>query len=778
MKWYSFSESENSWEPKESFNSKSMWTVFLKKLLKVIDKTNADEDTALHALRKSQWDKKAAIDLVQKQQEEDKNTCSLAASDCDSSRQKVKRKARIVIPDGSDSDESDVVERRTSKEESVQASAVSNGAGVAAAQEDQSSARLSFRGEAISCTVCATQSAEHLRRGLCADGKVFCQQCSHTRARGPSNTTGISTRAEPPERPPKIPRKQSAASAKMFDNGGNFGTQTQREQAVTSAVFDSGGNFGMQAQRSTSGARAVDPREHQPDRVARDKSRDRSRTRARDFDSCSPRADNGASGNAATSRATGVCVRAPRASGRDFGFIQPTAGVSGKDLFFHRTAAFSGIKEGQEVTFKMGTNRSGPIAVDVMPATTASNVDAPLAPPPLPSTHVATQPSANPGVHSSPLTTASLRVKLSAIREGSRSDSERFFLRHFDAVARVWGKRPVENTTVRKANNEMVERVWQCLLDGDCEGFDSDILNHVAAWHLAKGSGGFSESTFHSLLIAKRREQRESERRAGQPAAGEVWSALEGAACEVEVVDKAYSMQRIIVPTRGGSCGHPRCFDMKTHVQEMIKKDRRKLWNDACAKLICDFKQELVEKRTEPRKLTRAAGMLECALKELPTPAGEEMPPGVEMIRHQSSQFLNALVGFTVDPEWQRMFTTTFADFWHGKSGERWRYRYTHGPHKFTMGQWTCPFCPGQKSGAGWVQLVIDEALESVIQQVGQRCEDAQAVDVRCCALAEADDGPQQGRVPLCVAGRASDLVLGWSAEQVESDEEEEVDLT
>lgn len=32
--------------------------------------------------------------------------------------------------------------------------------------------------------------------------------------------------------------------------------------------------------------------------------------------------------------------------------------------------------------------------------------------------------------------------------------------------------------------------------------------------------------------------------------------------------------------------------------------------------------------------------------------------------------------------------------------------------------------------------------------------------------------------VPLCVAGRASDLVLGWSAEQVESDEEEEVDLT
>ena len=86
--------------------------------------------------------------------------------------------------------------------------------------------------------------------------------------------------------------------------------------------------------------------------------------------------------------------------------------------------------------------------------------------------------------------------------------------------------------------------------------------------------------------------------------------------------------------------------------------------------------------------------------------------------------------------------------------------------------------CPGQKHAAGWSQLVLDEGLESVIQQAAQRCEDAQAVDVRCCSHSEAEDGPQCGAVPLLVSGRASDLVLGWSAEQDESEDEEEVDLT
>eukprot|EP01043_Picozoa_sp_COSAG02_P034650 COSAG02_NODE_2435_length_8869_cov_63.273774_8_plen_1012_part_01 len=319
VKWYSFPESENSWEPKESFNSKSMWSVFLKKLLEVIDKTKADEDTALLALRRSQWNKDAAIDHVQKQQEENRSACYTAAADGDSSVQTAKRKARIVIPEGSDSDEPDDIDRRTSNMKNVQASCViSSGAGATAAQDDQSSSKLSFRGEAISCTVCKTESAEHLRRGLCSDGKVFCQQCSlaHTSC----SVTDVSARAEAPKRQSKIPRKQSAASPDSVDSGGN--------------------KFGMQARRSVSSARVGESREIQPDRAVRDRSRERSHRRSRDLDSRSPRAHI-ASGNAATSRATGVCVRAPRTSVRDFGFIRPAVGPPGKDLFFHITAAFS-----------------------------------------------------------------------------------------------------------------------------------------------------------------------------------------------------------------------------------------------------------------------------------------------------------------------------------------------------------------------------------------------------------------------------------------------------
>jgi len=153
------------------------------------------------------------------------------------------------------------------------------------------------------------------------------------------------------------------------------------------------------------------------------------------------------------------------------------------------------------------------------------------------------------------------------------------------------------------------------------------------------------------------------------------------------------------------------------------------------------------------------------------------MPPGSEMIHH-SSQFLNALVGFSAEPQWKEMFNTTFREFWDGKYGQAWRYRYTHGPHDFLMGKWGCPFCPGQKSDAGWSQLILDEALESILQQAGQKCENAQAVDIRCCDQAEAEDGPQCGNVPLLVSGRASDRVLSWSAEQDESSDEEEVDLT
>lgn len=590
VKWYSFAESENSWEPAESFNSKNLWSVFTQKLLKVRDETNTDEDIALLALRNSQWDKNAAIQYVRKQQ------AAVATSGDGFSVQTSNRKTRIVIPEGSDSDEPDDTGRHRSIEQN--------------AQDDQSNVVLSFRGEAITCTVCATQSAEHLRRGLCADGQVFCRRCSppHTA----STASDVPQAAEAANRQPKIPRKQADTSA-VFDSGGNFGAQSQREPCNTAAVFDGGGNFGMQAQRVSSVHDVSHPGEDQPYRAARGSRHEHSHNRARDLDSSSSQSHSDASGHAATARATGVCVRAPRNPGSEFGFIQVTSGPSptGKDLFFHRTAAFNGITVGQEVTFKMGRNKSGPIAIDVRPTTTLATVGAP----PVSLSQVATQPRIEPRARSPTHTAASLRVELNAMPEERRSDSERFFLRHFNAVVRVWGQRPIES--VRKANSETVERVWQCLLDGDCEDFESDICDHVAAWNLALGRNGFSDSTFQTLLSAKRRQQRESERRAGRSITGKVWSDLEGAACEIELIDKAYSMKKIVVPTRGASCGHPRCFDMKTHAQEMVKKDRRLLWNRACAKLVADFKKGLVESRADPRTLRRAADMLKCLLRTM-----------------------------------------------------------------------------------------------------------------------------------------------------------------
>lgn len=814
--WYGFPESENSWEPVESFNSKSMWSEFARKLAKVMAKTETDEDTALDALRNSQWDKKTAIRYVQKHQEKSANSSRPVATADDASG-RAKKKPSLIIPEGSDSDEPDGTRKRTAnnaldrlsgmdhdnastinrieasepQENSAQgmcqselekqtsqlaqplkSQALSSVAGVAATIQEE---RLTFRGEAIACAICGTDSAEQLRRGLCADGKVFCRRCCPTNASSSAN--GESPSAEASKRVSKIPRKRSASST-AFDSGGNFDVNARRVPQGPSAVpivisretpSDRASN-----ERSREHGRNVSPRETQSDRASNQKSREHGRDRARNLD---PHRswDHDGRENAAAARIIGVCVRAPQTAGRDFGFIRRTSGASHHDLFFHRTAAFKGIKVGQEVTFTIGQNKRGPVAVDVRLAKAAAPMGEP---PPVGSDRSNAAHNARPTAYS----TASLRDKLNATHENSRSDSERFFLRHFDAVARVWGNRPIESpTALRKANDATLERVWQCLLNGDCEGFDSSIVNHVAAWHLAKGQDGFSDSTFETLLGAKRRQQRELERRTGRPIVGKVWSALEGTACEVELIDKAYSMQHISVPTRGVSCGHPRCYDMKTHIQEMIKKDRRKLWDEACSKLVSSFKLALVEKHTGAKVLKRAVELLQYALRQLPTPPGAEMPPGADVVR-EPSQFLNHLVRFSADADWQQMINDVFRDFWYGKFGQRWRERYTLGAHSWckpTMGEWGCPFCPGQKQAAGWSQLVVDETLESVIQQADQKCNDAKMVDVRCCPQAEAEDGPQCGVVPLLVSGRQSGLVLGWSVEQDDSeDSEEEVDLT
>lgn len=476
-------------------------------------------------------------------------------------------------------------------------------------------------------------------------------------------------------------------------------------------------------------------------------------------------------------------MKAPRAGGPEFGFIKSPA--LDHDIFFHRSAAFNGIKVSDCVTFTIGRNKKGPIALEVRLAPTQplrSSSPTMLRP----STQIS--PRANAASGSIPLTVEQLRGELDLKRESKRSNSERFFLRHFAAVQRVWGNRTIlRNAGPRKANDATVEQVWQCLLDGDCEDFDPSIVNHVAAWKMAEGPEGFSDEAFLRLVQVKKRQQRGLERRMGRPVSGKVWTGLEGAACEIELIDKAYSMQQIAIPGRGVSCSHPRCFDMKTHIKEMIKKDRRKIWDQACAKLIADFVESLTAKHTDPERVKAANGMLREAFNQLPTPSGSKMPPGVEMMSGEAPQFFESLMKFeSTDPRWHGMINEAFREFWFGLRGRRWRDSYKLGPWFVQagarpMGEWGCPFCPGQKSSsstAGWMELVIDETLESLIDQATQKCQGTQAVDVRCCGGAEADEGLRCGAVPLLVCGSRSGHVLAWSAEQDDSDDEEEVDLT
>ena len=48
-----------------------------------------------------------------------------------------------------------------------------------------------------------------------------------------------------------------------------------------------------------------------------------------------------------------------------YGFIQPADG--GKDIFFHITSApdYELLERGSEVQFELGSNRQGPVAIDI-----------------------------------------------------------------------------------------------------------------------------------------------------------------------------------------------------------------------------------------------------------------------------------------------------------------------------------------------------------------------------------------------------------------------------
>lgn len=246
--------------------------------------------------------------------------------------------------------------------------------------------------------------------------------------------------------------------------------------------------------------------------------------------------------------------------------------------------------------------------------------------------------------------------------------------------------------------------------------------------------------------------------------------------------DKAYDMQRIALPARGMTCLHPRTFDIKTHTKAMISKDRSKVWEQACTMLIHDFVESLTAKRTEPKRIIDAQGMLKDAFTRLPTPSGNTMPPGVEMLSGDAPEFLSAIRECNQTDAYQAMMQA-FGEFWNGPRGMRWRDLYKAGPNTWLMGKWGCPFCPGQanKACAGWAQLMIDESLEQLISEAVGKCgeDGARSVDVRCCGVSEAEDaGPRSGAVPLLVSGQAGGLLLNWSAEQDSSGEEEEVDLT
>ena len=140
-----------------------------------------------------------------------------------------------------------------------------------------------------------------------------------------------------------------------------------------------------------------------------------------------------------------------------------------------------------------------------------------------------------------------LRDDIGKKQDNARSNSERFFMRHFAAVHALFGQRPVQQS-VREINSETVDHLWECLVAGQHGGFEKDTLDHVASLRLADHPSGFHAQRFDALVRAKMRVQHTAERQSGRSAAGEVWRLLGGMSCEIDLKDKAYDMQRINQP--------------------------------------------------------------------------------------------------------------------------------------------------------------------------------------------------------------------------------------
>ena len=67
VKWRGYPNSDNTWEPSDSFNDASLWKGFPKKVASLMSKTGTDEDAALKLLRRCEWDVVQAAKMAKQQ---------------------------------------------------------------------------------------------------------------------------------------------------------------------------------------------------------------------------------------------------------------------------------------------------------------------------------------------------------------------------------------------------------------------------------------------------------------------------------------------------------------------------------------------------------------------------------------------------------------------------------------------------------------------------------------------------------------------------------------
>jgi len=826
VKWRGYPTSDNTWEPSDSFNDASLWKGFPKKVASLMSKTGTDEDTALKLLRRCEWDVAQAAKMAKQQiQQAKEKEDEAAALKLQQSLQRADSGLRSRREESSEEESKPSPKRRSPEPSDTEVAALTEDDSAAAAKPPPSAAnkrqkvdssdqadgedRLTFEQEAISCDVCGTASAARLRRGKCEDGQIYCGDCY-----------GLGTLSTSPVETPR-----DSPSPQGWGNPPAAGS----------------GSAAVAAKDSHAGEKTVDRDEKRRDRARdRDRERDRrrdrdrdyrrrSRSRSRDRERERSRRSDDARGHRKESsrpvdinhsepgRFQGECTRRP-AGTAGFGFIRRP---NQPDLFYHASAVIAGpVNVSDRVSFKLGRNRKGDCAVEVaVMARPPPGGHPPLAAsrPAHESSRVAREPH-EPHRHRSPRTERTvekLRDDIGKKQDNGRSNSERFFMRHFAAVHALFGQRPVQQS-VREINSETVDHLWECLVAGQHGGFEKDTLDHVASLRLADHPSGFHAQRFDALVRAKMRVQHTAERQSGRSAAGEVWRLLGGMSCEIDLKDKAYDMQRINQPARGARCTHPKSFDARTHVQEKIKQDRRKVWEAATTILAVDFAQGLEASRlpehtrSQDSRKNRAkeersyCDLLKECLKNLPIPR-EAFPPGATMMG-RPDQFLNGLRStLRSEMQFHQHFVREFESFWRGPRGDRWRKLYVDGPSPVLMGKWACPFCPGG-APAAWSDLVIDDSLGKLLTKVCSECgDDTESVEVRCCGANEVEaegEGWRSGscvpapaahfrepcltprsfrRVPLAVAGQlgGEGLMLGWTAASEEAaEEEEEFDLT